>query len=662
MIGSMKSAPVLSQTQQGCGTAARHLRNSDYGLASSTGLARWMALLAVSVMLHLLSIASAVVCMKFRQKRLALALCLAAGIGTHAAQQPTTPAAPTGTGTIVGTVIDAATGEPVPSATVTVIVAGTAGGRAVQSSRTVNERGQFTFDEVSAGTLTVRVSRPGYSGMYYGDRSSSGAALQGLELAQGETIAGLVVRLWKNAFITGTVRDANGEPLVREMVRAATVTIVGGRKVIGYGPWAVTDDRGEYRISDIPPKEYALVLVSPTSRVPSTTPLPAAQSPEAAARVGPRYAATGFRTVFYPDALLSSAATLFTLRGGEERTGMDLRTVRGASFSVSGTVSGSDAGYTTPIQITLRPADPSRIVNIYDQQNVLADASGRFTFVGVASGQYTIETVVTPTIPEGAFRYEQLGIGNEMHVPFGRFSTSPLKPALWARTELTVGDADVNTLVTLHPGARIVGRVMFDGAAQPSAETLASMALAAETTDGRQFGPMTASAIRADGTFETAGLPPGPYWLMPMGALGQQNGWSLISTEIEGRPSTGRAIVVGASDVNVMLRFGTQPPHLTGTVKGEDGRPAPDATVYVFSTDRETWANSRDGGTTAELTPGPAGVFRATLAPGEYYVVPARAAVRDDWRRTIALDALSKTATRVTLRLGQNTSIDVVVR
>jgi hypothetical protein len=54
-------------------------------------------------------------------------------------------------------------------------------------------------------------------------------------------------------------------------------------------------------------------------------------------------------------------------------------------------------------------------------------------------------------------------------------------------------------------------------------------------------------------------------------------------------------------------------------------------------------------------------VYETALVPGEYFVA-AVAIANDNWQRLEALDALSKTATRVMLPLGRTANVDVVVR
>lgn len=598
----------------------------------------------------------------------ALALLLATSVGVRAVpQSAVSRPAPSGTGVVVGTLVDAVSGEAVPSAMVTVgPVPGpppVVNGKPLFTPypRAASDRnGRFMLN-VPAGRLRFWVTGAGYAEA--SDSQPSPLNPQPVELASGETITGVVIRLWKNAAMSGQALDGNGAPIVDVQVYALRTGVSAGRRAfVPTGRWTRTDDRGAYRIADLAPGTYAVALVSNASRrpLPSLDHLPP-QRPEIRLRVPPRYAAAGDPTVFHSDVLTSSDATLFDLRAGEERTGVDFRIERRPVFSVSGAVADRAPDDDRPIELWLQPAGGDRIPNDFDQRRVLADTAGRFTFPAVPAGTYTLETVVTPRIADGRFRYEQLGLGTEMHLPNGRLSDAPAAAALWATTLVTVRNANLDDIaVGLRPGSRIVGRVVFGGSSdKPTPTTLAATTFMAEATDGRRFDVLTASGIRADGTFETAGLPPGAYRLVQF-PYWNFAGWSHASLEIEGTPSTGRPIVVGTSNVHVVMRFSDRQTELTGMVTGP-GRSAPGATVYVFSTDRETWTHPLHTGTTFELRPTRTGAYQTSLPPGEYFVTAVDATPGSNWRTVDALDALSKTARTVNVALGQTATVDVVL-
>jgi hypothetical protein len=183
----------------------------------------------------------------------------------------------------------------------------------------------------------------------------------------------------------------------------------------------------------------------------------------------------------------------------------------------------------------------------------------------------------------------------------------------------------------------------------------------AETIDGRSFDALPGSGIGPDGTFETAGLPPGEYRIDLWRWLRQDelSGWSLTSMDIEGRPSLGRPIVIGASDVRVVLRFTDGTTRLAGTVRDQTGRPVPTSTSTCSHRPRDVDEHDmrRRGVRTRLREPAP---IRRPCRP-----VMLRGGGGDDRRRLTAsrrANALSKTAKTVTIDLNQSATLDLVLQ
>jgi hypothetical protein len=462
--------------------------------------------------------------------------------------------------------------------------------------------------------------------------------------------------MWKNAVVSGRVTDASDEPVVGASVMAARVDVVGGRTTFSLGTQAKTDDRGVYRLANLTPGEFAIVLPSPANAAPTN----------------PGSSAPGYPTLFYPDTTLTSSASLLTLGGGEERSGIDFHITRHAAFSISGIVTGRAEGQSRPLQLSLRPADPVRIPTTVDVRKASTDAQGHFTVPGVLPGQYAIEAVDVPmeATPPGTSRmmYSQSGNGfSSMGSALGRGNGPPLAPlpaapVLWASVPIAVDDKNLdNVVIPLLPGARISGRVVFEGAAaKPTEDVLLSTPVMAMSADGREPGMLPASGIRADGSFQTIGLPPGHYQVM---FLFTGPGWSLASIDVGGREMISQALELGTADLaNVVSKFTDHPSQLSGTVKDESGKPAPDATLYMFSTDRRAWTSAAPvGGTTREVRPARNGSYQVAMPPGEYFVVAVEATAQEGWRRAEVLDVLAKTASTVKIAVGQTVTLDLTV-
>ena len=580
-----------------------------------------------------------------------LTLVLAATIAsTHAFIQ--TPAVPqkSGTGVIVGTVVDAVTNAAIGKATVSV----SPDGNRTRTSVIADEEGRFVFTDLPAGSLFITSSHAGYVNGYYGIRSPY-SANQNFDLAEGEKVTGVVIRMWKHASVSGTVTDANNDPVVGASVTALRVQVVGGRRLIAGGVPVTTDDRGMYRMQNLTPGTYAIVMPSPANMTPTSR----------------GFSASGFPTVFYPDTTSSENATLLTLGGGEERTGIDFHVTKLPAFTVSGTVSGQTPGQSRPLRLSLRPARSSRVSTTADVRRTTADAQGHFTFPGVLPGPYVIEASDIPTeaAPAGTNRamYSQTGSGFSMTGSPGLRGGPPLAPlpsapALWAALPITVENKNLEGLsVTLVPGARIRGRVVFDGAAEkPDAATLLSTLVMTMSADGRELGMLPASGIGSDGSFEAVGLPPGAYDLM---VFLNDPPWNVASVSVAGQDVTGTPLTLGSEDLaGVTLTFIDRPTQLSGVVTDDTGKPAADATIYVFAADRRKWTNSSPlGGTAREVRPSRTGAYNAPLLPGEYFVIAVGTTAQEGWRSTGVLDTLARTAKTVKISAGQTVTLNLTV-
>ena len=197
------------------------------------------------------------------------------------------PEAPPATGLIVGQVLDAATGKPVPGANVSLTtsplslaatgvtnaadlleIAQT--GPSVPTRVIANSDGRFVYRNLPKGRYGFSASAVGYLTGSYGQRRTGGPGVT-FELEEGEKLLDAVFRLWQAATISGTVLDEAGEPVVGVGVRTLRRAISGGRMRWSAGLTATTDDRGVYRLPNLTPGDYSVALMSSTATIPVAT-------------------------------------------------------------------------------------------------------------------------------------------------------------------------------------------------------------------------------------------------------------------------------------------------------------------------------------------------------------------------------------------------------
>jgi hypothetical protein len=583
--------------------------------------------------------------MSRRERSLAVVLAVALLV-TPLAGSTQSPATAAPSGAISGTVIDTGSDQPVAGAKVSL---GRDGGEPADPVIT-DDRGHFAFSHLSAGRWLLRASHAAYAPGAYGARSPR-AAGQPLDLAADERVTDAVVRLWKFASVSGTATDSNREPIVGVTVMAAPVQVVNGRASFGRDRIAKTDDRGAYRLTGITPGRYAIVLLSPASSSPGAT----------------GYSATGFPTLFYPGTPAPAAAMIMALGSGDDRTDMHFAVDRFATHSVSGQVLGLDASRPGRLALRLRPAEPGGPAANFDVRTATADAQGQFAFAGVLPGQYLLSAIETPPLeevprgsalawrnPNASVPPDQVGqrfamfmaqiMGSASPAPL---APSPLSPKLWADVPITVEDKDLDRVaVVLQPAAFIGGRVVFDGsAAKPTAEALASTPVTVASADGRDLVSLRLSGISADGGFRTESFTPGDYQV----AVERFPGWSLESITLRGRDLLHASIQLGAEDItDLVMTYTDRPAQLSGVVRSSNGTPAPDATIYLFPSDRHSWTNSVWwSGTTREIRPARNGAYQATVPPGEYYLVAVVNDAREDWTLVEGLESLATNAATV---------------
>src|SRR5271166_2077411 len=144
--------------------------------------------------------------------------------------------------------------------------------------------GHFMIEDVKPGTYRVGYDR---SGFVDAEKRHHGRGML-LSLEAGQEIKDLLFHMAPAAVITGKVTDIDGDPAPGVSIVALPPHFWLDRVPIPSG-WGVTNDLGEYRISDLAPNRYTIVA-QPPSRLARPT-----QSAKAAQKKGLVYVAT-----YYP--------------------------------------------------------------------------------------------------------------------------------------------------------------------------------------------------------------------------------------------------------------------------------------------------------------------------------------------------------------------------
>jgi hypothetical protein len=245
-------------------------------------------------------------------------------------------------------------------------------------------------------------------------------------------------------------------------------------------------------------------------------------------------------------------------------------------------------------------------------------------------------------------------------------STPTSEPTLFADVPVSVADRDLSDLaVTFREGARVSGKIAFDGAAAPPTPAqLQRMIVNLAGVDTMSVS-FSQGSTRPDGQFTTSGYPPGRYFVNVSAPA--VSAWTLQSVTLGGRNLDETPLELQTSDVGgLVITFTDHPSELRGTVRtpGASTRTTdPDAMVVVFPANYRDWI---DQGMSSRrqrtANAGKGGAFTMTgLPPGDYLIAAVSFEALASPRDPKAFEALARIASRVTLTAGETKSIDLTV-
>lgn len=602
---------------------------------------------------------------------LAVAVAAALGSVVLAAQQMPQPPGPpaTGTGMIIGQVVDADSGHGIAGATLIsgMASAATGAGRAM-GIVVADSQGRFFLSALPAGTYLLLPQRDGYSPL---------PIPRTIDLKDGERVTGVKVRLRKLGIIAGVVRDDGGDPVVGVEVFALRRTSFQGRPpTLGGAGRAKTDDRGQYRFTNLPPGDYYLCACSrdpiPFDGQLLTTlaarPLELLAVAGRAAKAGADAASLDatlrtYAPTFHPNTTLASRATRVRVSGAEPQTAIDIEVSAVRAVRVSGMVLGTpDAGFVASAIRLIPAGDIPEAAAITQIVPMLVQPDGRFDFASVAPGQYALEVRFTPGLGGGGPSGAALAFIGGRGTPTGGRGGGPPADSMWATQTIAVGDEDVSGLVIgLQPGASVTGRLEFSGSTPPPAAQAMSRGNGVQLSS-LESPPRASSytgSVAADGAFRIAGVVPGRYVAFPVINV---PGWPTIkSVTLDGADVTDTIIDIDGRDVRNLVVTVTDVPmaEIRGTLSTSPASPEADTWVCLFPAERRYWDEPFGAFARFKSVPVEKDSFILARVPeGEYFVL-AMGEGGLDWMDKVTLEAMSRAAERVRVVNGDKKTIEV---
>jgi hypothetical protein len=559
-----------------------------------------------------------------------------AGAGGQQARDVTT-AAPTGTAHISGRVVTF--GEdprPLRRAIVTITGEGLKSGR----STIGDDQGRFAFDGLPAGRFVVTGSRAAFLPGAYG-ADQPGRDPVPIQLAAGERRTDVVFPLARGGVLTGVLHTELGETAPNVEVAAFRVPPAGTNWRLILAATGTTDDRGVYRLFQLPPGEYYVVAslrrrLSAAEATRWTSEqidgiLRRLKEPDAAAPVEPG-GLFGYAPVFFPGGSSPEGAASIRLKAGEEHAGVNFTVPLTRLATIEGTLIGSGdlsrvQFFFTPVGIQL----PSLLGTTPSFSTTMGPAGRTFTYAGVVPGRYTVTA----------------------HLPS--------ETTTWARTEVTVTGQDVSGLtLALQPAWTVRGRVVFDGDSRPRPESASAISLRAAPANGldqsatnntRMGNPTVPPArVGADGRFEIGGLLNDTYRLS--GSVSGGSGWWLRSVVVNGIDVLDQDFIVNGDVPDALFTFSDRQTTLSGRLETASGRPGASLFVVVFPEDRTLWRPQARRITSARADTDGSWIVRG-LPAGGYRLAAVTDLAVDEVFNPSFLDALSGASIAVTLAEGE---------
>ncbi|HEY4087105.1 MAG TPA: hypothetical protein VGM43_14260 [Bryobacteraceae bacterium] len=325
-----------------------------------------------------------------------------------------------------GIVVNAVSGAPIPRA----MVQGNPGGTATDA------KGEWSITNQRCVLWVAQASRPGFFNGMDGVRGAG--TPKSVALTSGSPVTGIRIELTPEAIVSGTVLNADGDPVAQAQIRLMRAMVVNGYLVLTGAQNGNTDQQGNFRIDHLQPGRFIACAGSASQVFP----------------VG------GGEPLVYPEACYpgppdQGPSVAMPLDAGKEaRISLTLRAQQ--AVHVRGVVQGAGGGRGNVNLMKVasdeqRPGVPAGMMVIGMVSSARPgqiQRDGTFDIANVAPGNY----IATARIP-------MQGGGGP-----GR----GMAPTATAR--ITVGNSDVNGIqLTLQPPAAVNGTVRYDLADGPPA-------------------------------------------------------------------------------------------------------------------------------------------------------------------------------------------------
>ncbi len=516
--------------------------------------------------------------------------------------------------TIEGVVVNDLTKEPLRRVEISLMKQSKSGGMTGMAnalSAVTDAAGKFRIENIDAGDYAVMLRKGGF----LMPRAYFGMSARILKLTEGASLTGLRYSLRPQAIITGRVVDDEGEP-----VQGLNVMLLryrydrGSYRASSSSRPQQTNDRGEFRFTDVQSGKYYLLSEVQRMRAMAAGAPPAPGTPR-----------TAFVTTYFPSASEFAQAVAIEVQPGQELSGRDITLRKEKVVTVTGKVLDGNGSPAKQTFVSLTPADGS-IGNNFGSP---VDEKGAFVANNVPPGQYNARA----TRWNGEDRAQS------------------------AETPVAVGDAGLEGVVLqIQPALEAKGAFVLEGSGRKDFDFAGFSVHLRPAGDNNSFAGY--AQAKTDGTFTMTGITPGrcTVSVYPGSGEGYVKSILLGSEDVHGKEVDGAAVAAGGLKIVIRLDSAA----VTGTVEIPEERKAALRSPTVILSPADAHLRDVEQHNVAQLNQNN-GYELKNLRPGEYIAFALEEYDYASMQDPEVLAAVAGKGTKITLAANESKSLDLKI-
>lgn len=521
------------------------------------------------------------------------------------------------TPSLAGNVVSDA-GQPVPNASVSLV-------DIVDQHETdttaTNAEGAFVLHGVRSGRYDLVSAKTAFLPAHYGSSNPQQPGIP-IVVANGTTLSGLVLRMWKGGIVTGSVADRFGKPVAN----ASVVAILDQPKDATFvkrlnETVVVTDDTGHFRLYGLRPGQYAFCAVPPRGSASSGLTWLQFETNRSKPPV-----MEGYTPTYYPGVVDVAQAQSLTVKAAEELQEIHIPLQVAQLTDISGVLVG-DSKQGALVSLVARQAWSARI----GVRTTVVGPDHRFRMNGIPQGGYTL---VALGGTDSAGEFTQWG---SQDVDVDGSTTDPIQ-------------------IVLHPTLRVQGRTHFEpDASRPDLHQLPRLDLV-PTAPGQLRSNFSVDLAE---TFTIGGIIPGSYFLSVQPSQ-EASPWVLASAEYDGESVIDSPMEVNSERASELILGMSLRTRVEGHLRSASSPPT-DYMIIMFPRERRLW--TRHSGRLQIVRPATDGSYLISGLPaGDYQLAAMQVSYEVPWFDDRLLTDLSEHSFHIDLIGGALTKQDVVVR